>query len=70
MSMTVNVPEELYQKAVEVAESQHLSVDDVFVSAFAEQIGEWNACNKEHPVVAAKSPRRSRQGARPRTGGF
>jgi hypothetical protein len=41
MSMTVNVPEELYQKAAEIAESQHLSVDEVFASAFAEQIAEW-----------------------------
>ncbi|HXM40495.1 MAG TPA: hypothetical protein VN924_04540 [Bryobacteraceae bacterium] len=41
MSMTVNVPEELYQKAVEIAESHHLSVDEVFASAFAEQIAEW-----------------------------
>ena len=41
MSMTVNVPEELYQKAVEIAESQHLSVDEVFASAFADQISAW-----------------------------
>jgi hypothetical protein len=41
MSITVNVPEELYQKAVEIAELQHLSVDEVFASAFADQIAAW-----------------------------
>lgn len=37
MSVSVSVPEELYQKAVEIARAQRVSVDEVFASAFAEQ---------------------------------
>ena len=42
MSVSVNIPEELYQQAREIAESQHLSVDDVVSSAFAEQMAAWD----------------------------
>ena len=35
--MSVSVPDELYQKAVEIAKAQRVSVDEVFASAFAEQ---------------------------------
>jgi hypothetical protein len=41
MSVSVRVPEELYQKAVEIAQAQRVSVDDVFASAFAEQVSAW-----------------------------
>jgi hypothetical protein len=41
MSVSVSVPEELYQKAAEIAEAQHLSVDEVFASAFVEQVAAW-----------------------------
>jgi len=41
MSVSVSVPDELYQKAVEIAKTQHVSVDTVFVSAFAEQLSAW-----------------------------
>jgi hypothetical protein len=41
MSVSVNIPEELYQQAREIAESQHLSVDDVVSSAFAEHMVAW-----------------------------
>jgi predicted transcriptional regulator len=41
MSVSVRVPEELYQKAVEIAQAQRVSVDDVFASAFAEQESAW-----------------------------
>ena len=41
MSLTVSVPEELYRKAAEIAESQHVSVDEVFAAAFAEQLAAW-----------------------------
>ena len=41
MSASVNIPEELYRQAREIAESQHLSVDDVVSSAFAEQMAAW-----------------------------
>ena len=41
MSVNVSVPEELYQKAVEIAEAQHVSVEEVFASAFTEQLAAW-----------------------------
>jgi hypothetical protein len=41
MSVSVRVPQELYQKAVEIAQAQRVSVDDVFASAFAEQVSAW-----------------------------
>jgi hypothetical protein len=41
MTVNVNIPEELYRQAREIAESQHLSVDDVVSSAFAEQLAAW-----------------------------
>jgi len=41
MSVSVKVPDELYQKAVEIANEQHLSVDEVFASAFIEQLSAW-----------------------------
>jgi hypothetical protein len=41
MTVSVNIPEELYRQAREIAESQHLSVDDVVSSAFAEQLAAW-----------------------------
>lgn len=41
MSVNVSVPEELYKKAAEIAEARHVSVDEVFVSAFAEQVTQW-----------------------------
>jgi hypothetical protein len=41
MSVSVRVPEELYQKAVEIAQAQRVSVDEVFASAFAEQSSAW-----------------------------
>ena len=41
MSVSVNIPEELYRQAREIAESQHLSVDDVVSSALAEQLAAW-----------------------------
>lgn len=41
MSVNVSVPEELYQKAVEIAKTQQVSVDEVFASAFVEQLAAW-----------------------------
>jgi hypothetical protein len=41
MSVNVSVPEELYRRAVEIAKSQNVSVDEVFASAFAEQLAAW-----------------------------
>ena len=41
MSISVSVPEELYRKASAIAEAQNISVDDVFASAFTEQLAAW-----------------------------
>jgi hypothetical protein len=38
MTVSVNIPDDLYRQAREIADSQHLSVDDVISSAFAEQL--------------------------------
>jgi hypothetical protein len=39
---TVTVPDELYRQAKDLAETQHVSVDELFASAFAEQLAAWN----------------------------
>jgi hypothetical protein len=41
MSVSVSVPEELYNKAVEIAAAHQVSVDEIFASAFAEQLAAW-----------------------------
>jgi hypothetical protein len=41
MNISVSVPEELYNKAVKIAKAQHVSVDEVFESAFVEQLAAW-----------------------------
>jgi len=41
MSVRVSVPEELYEKAAAIAAAEHVSVDEVFASAFAEQLAAW-----------------------------
>lgn len=41
MSVRISVPEELYRKALAIGEAQHVSVDEVFASAFAEQVAAW-----------------------------
>jgi hypothetical protein len=41
MRVSVSIPEELYQKAVEIAASRHLSVEEVFASAFVEHVAAW-----------------------------
>lgn len=41
MSVNVRVPDDLYQKAMEIANARHISVDEVFASAFAEQLSAW-----------------------------
>jgi hypothetical protein len=38
MSVSVNIPEDLYRQAREIADAQRLSVDEVISSAFAEQL--------------------------------
>jgi len=41
MTVSINIPENLYQRARDIAESQHLSVDEVISSAFAEHLAAW-----------------------------
>ena len=42
MSVSVSVPEDLYKKAVEIANTLQVPVDEVFASAFAEQLAASN----------------------------
>jgi len=41
MNVSVNVPEELYRRAIEVAAAENISVDDLFASAFEESLLEF-----------------------------
>jgi hypothetical protein len=41
MNVSVNVPEELYRRATEVAAVENISVDDLFASAFEERLLEF-----------------------------
>ena len=41
MSISINIPEDLYQQAVTIAEAHQIGVDEVFISAFAEQLATW-----------------------------
>jgi hypothetical protein len=54
MSISVSVPEELYNKAVKIADAQHVSVDEVFASAFVEQLAAWERLQQR----AARGDRR------------
>jgi len=39
---TISVPDDLYRKALDLAKAQQISVDDVFASAFVEQLSAWS----------------------------
>jgi hypothetical protein len=41
MSVSINIPEELYNLACAIAETQNIAVEDVFASAFAEHVVTW-----------------------------
>ena len=41
MSVSINIPEDLYHEAKAIADAQHMSVDDLIASAFAEQLAAW-----------------------------
>jgi hypothetical protein len=41
MNVSVNVPEELYRKATEVAAAENIPVDDLFAAAFEERLLEF-----------------------------
>jgi len=38
MSVTIQVPDDLYEKARKIAEREHVSVDEVFASFFCQQL--------------------------------
>jgi hypothetical protein len=38
MSMSVNIPEELYRRASAIAAAENVSVDELFASAFEERL--------------------------------
>jgi hypothetical protein len=40
MSVSIQVPDDLYEQALKIANTQHLPVDEVFVAAFAHQLAE------------------------------
>ena len=46
MNISVSVPEQLYKQAVEIAQTQHISVDQVFASAFTAQLSAWERLQK------------------------
>ena len=41
MNLTINVSEELYRRAVEVAAEEHVSVEELFAAAFEERVLEF-----------------------------
>ena len=41
MSVSINIPEELYDQARGIAESHRVSVEQVFASALADQFAAW-----------------------------
>lgn len=41
MSVSINIPEDLYREAKAIAEAEHLSVDEVITSAFSGQLAVW-----------------------------
>lgn len=41
MNVSINIAEDLYRQARDIADAEHLSVDDVISSAFAEQLAAW-----------------------------
>ncbi len=41
MSMNISVPDDLYQKAAEIARAQNITVEELFASVFEGQLAEW-----------------------------
>ena len=41
MSVSINMPQELYDQARSIAEARHVPVEQVFASAFADQFAAW-----------------------------
>jgi predicted kinase len=41
VKISVDIPDDLYRQAREIADAQHLSVDEVIASVFAEYLTAW-----------------------------
>lgn len=41
MSISINISKDLYQQALALAEAHQVLVEEIFVSAFAEQLASW-----------------------------
>ena len=41
MTVSIEIPDDIYRQAREIAASQNLSVDDVISSAFIQQMAAW-----------------------------
>ena len=41
MTLSIDIPEELYEQALTIAEAHNVSVEQIFVSAFADQLAAW-----------------------------
>lgn len=46
MSVSVNIPEELYDQARAIAEAQNIAIEDVFASAVADYLATWRHIQK------------------------
>jgi metal-responsive CopG/Arc/MetJ family transcriptional regulator len=47
MSVSVNIPEELYRQASRIAAEENISVDELFASAFQERVLEFERLKEE-----------------------
>jgi len=54
MNVSLNIPEDLYRRAAEVAEAQRVSVEDVLASAVSDQLRSWE-------ILKARAARGDRQ---------
>jgi len=74
MSVSVNVPEELYRRAAEVAAAENVSVDDLFASAFDARLLELERFKEKAVVAVTRSSsglcRRFRRWNHPSTTAF
>jgi len=41
MSISINIPDELYQQALVIAKTHRVPIDEVFASAFVDQLAVW-----------------------------
>jgi hypothetical protein len=47
MSVSISVPDELYKKAAAIAKEQHVPVEEVFSSAFQDQLAHWERLKQQ-----------------------